>query len=96
MTWDAFCRQLAAELNDLAANNLLTKAWFLDGTYNQCSWLHARIFGAMARAVVRPFVPMIEVKWYQGFEPDLCITERSETRSSASSNTRARIPPMSG
>ena len=35
----------------------------LDGSWNRQSWRHARIFGAMVKAVKRPASPMVEVKW---------------------------------
>lgn len=73
MTADDFLSSFAAEINELADQNLLSWESLLDGRWNRKSWLHARMFGAMVRAVRRPACPMVEIKWNAGFVPDLCV-----------------------
>jgi hypothetical protein len=75
MTVADFLSCFAAEINELADQNLLSWDSLLDGRWNGNSWLHARMFGAMVRAVRRPAFPMVEVKWNGGFVPDLCLVD---------------------
>ncbi|HWG43292.1 MAG TPA: hypothetical protein VN688_10940 [Gemmataceae bacterium] len=78
MNLDRFLGNFAVEINDLAARRLMKWAYFLDGSWNRYSWLHARMFGALVRSVSRPCVPMVEVKWGRYFRPDLCIVDESD------------------
>jgi hypothetical protein len=76
MTYDALLRSFADEINSLADRGALTWDWFLNGSWNQNSWLHALMFGALVRSVTLPYIPMVEVKWGQGFRPDLCVLDQ--------------------
>jgi len=78
MTYESFLDAFASEINVLADQNLLRWESLLDGSWNQQSWLHARIFGAMVKAVRQPASPMVEVKWNQGFVPDLCLVDNGD------------------
>lgn len=75
MTYESFLESLSIEINELADQGLIRWESILDGSWNRQSWLHARIFGAMVKAVRRPASPMIEVKWNRGFVPDLCLVD---------------------
>src|SRR6266702_2292166 len=76
MTANSFLRSFAAEINKLADRGVLTWAWFLDGSWNSKSWLHAIMFGTLVRSVPPPYIPMVEVKWSGRFKPDLCILDK--------------------
>jgi hypothetical protein len=75
MKVEDFLCSFAGEINDLADRKMLTWAHLLDGSWNKNSWLHARMFGALVRSVNRPYIPMVEVFWNQGFHPDLCVVD---------------------
>ena len=70
---------LTGELSDLHQRGLLPPECVTDGTWNQNSWLHSRVLGALVRAVERPLVPLVEVGWSRNFCPDLCIIDESDT-----------------
>jgi hypothetical protein len=79
MNYGSFLSALASEINELSARKLFTRGWILDGNWNKNSWLHARVLGALARSVPRPWVPMMEVKWHRWFRPDLCIVGETDS-----------------
>ncbi len=66
---------LGQELNDLGQRGALFQESFLNIAWNEFSWLHARIFGAMIRVVQRPLIPMVETKWGNYFVPDLLVVQ---------------------
>jgi hypothetical protein len=74
-----FLDNLAAEICALRRAGQFTDEWLLDGKWNQGSWLHGRIWGAMVRAVPRPFIPSVENRLWLGkndgdsFKPDLTV-----------------------
>lgn len=70
---------LSGELRDLHERGLLPTEAVTDGNWNQNSWLHSRLFGALVRAVERPLVPLVEVGWSKGFCPDLCIIDQTDS-----------------
>jgi hypothetical protein len=74
----AFLGSLARELDDLSQMGLFRPDHITDGTWNQSSWLHSRVFGALVRAVQRPLVPLVEVGWSRNFYPDLCIIDNAD------------------
>jgi hypothetical protein len=74
-----FLDAFGSELLALSEMGLLPENCVLDGSSNARSWLHAKVFGALVRAVQRPLVPMIEVKWNKGFCPDLCVVDESDS-----------------
>jgi hypothetical protein len=78
MTPEDFLRSFADEINDLADRRLLAWKHFLDGSWNANSWVHARMFGALVRAVRRPLVPMVEVFWNRQFHPDVCLVDNQD------------------
>src|SRR5262245_18170546 len=77
MTPEAFLAAFAEQLNHLARRRLLTQDWLLKD-WNASSWLHARICGALVRAVPPLYTPMIDVKWSGRFKPDLCICDEAD------------------
>jgi hypothetical protein len=77
MTPNAFLAAFAEQLNSLADRGFLTQDWILKD-YNDCSWLHARIWGALVRAVPLSCTPNVDVKWTGDFRPDLCICDERD------------------
>jgi hypothetical protein len=71
----SFLSSFQAEIDDLVERRFLNAESITDGSRNYQSKLHARMLGALARAVQRPLVPLIEVKWSQRFCPDLCVVD---------------------
>lgn len=69
---------VAGELNDLGRQGAFSRSWLTNGNWNKQSWLHSRIFGLMARAVERPLIPHIEVRWHQAFKADLTVDYRDQ------------------
>lgn len=67
---------LADELNYLGQQGAFSQTWLTDGRLNKQSRLHGRVFGAMIRAVERPLIPMVEIRWNQSFKPDLCVADK--------------------
>lgn len=77
MTPDNYLTAFADQLNRLAERRLLTQDWLLKD-WNDCSWLHARIWGALVRSVPPLYTPMVDVKWSGMFKPDLCICDGAD------------------
>lgn len=73
-----FLDRLAQELHGLAVQGQLPSTALTSGSWNRYSWLHARVWAAMVRAVPAPFSPMIDVRWNRSFKPDLCAVRTND------------------
>ena len=77
---ESWLHNLSTGLNELGNTGLFSQTAFTNGHWNRYSWLHARMLGAMVRAVPTPFTPMVEVKWHGRFTPDLCLARCDDGR----------------
>ena len=72
---------LSSDLRGLRRSGHFSDEWLLDGSYNRGSWLHARLWGALVRAVPKPWVVNIEARVHtakgpeSSFKPDVQICD---------------------
>ena len=81
-----FLSLFAKRICKLYNSHHLSDQWLTDGRYNQEGWLHARLWGAMTKAVPDEYVANLEVLVHtpgrkeKSFKPDLTICNSKDER----------------